>query len=111
MNHTVIMWICYNKYSSYPINWFWHWLHDMWNMPYMYVHCFNFSVLCLPWYFKEEFTSGRVIGTVWKVFAWTVQAVVEKSLYLACSDFSVLEDFRKSGKLEQWEKVLLLEWK
>jgi len=30
MNHRVKMWICYNKYSSYPINWFWHWLHDMW---------------------------------------------------------------------------------
>jgi len=54
MNHTVKMWICYNRYSSYPIKWFWHWLHDMWKMPYMYAHCCNFSVLCLPWYFKEE---------------------------------------------------------
>jgi len=54
MNHRVKVWICYNKYSSYPINWFWHWLHDMWRMQYMYVHCFNFSLLCLPWYFKEE---------------------------------------------------------
>lgn len=41
--------------------------------------------------------SGRVTGTVWKVFACTVQAVGEKFLYVACSDFSVFEDFASQG--------------
>jgi len=37
------------------------------------------------------------------------QALVEQCLYLAFSDFS--GEFKEPGELEQWEKVMLPEWK